>query len=337
MKTQLRRHPGYASRPDLVKPLNENHPAIVEGRTLFPGTVVDVADSPRVLVSGINSRKLGAMVTKGKWAGMPIYHLTLTERATCPRSCAVYTSCFGNGMHQARRHRHGPELEFRLMEELRALGLRHRQGFVVRLHTLGDFYSVDYVRFWEKAILNLPVLHVFGYTAWGKDTAIGRELAAFARAHWGRFAIRQSGAAGQKRGAHTIWRHPEGRVVAEGVVCPAELDSRRCCGSCSLCWAAPDIPIVFVAHGNPGSKGVKRDPVARAALAEKVLALWNQPGHTTMQRVADELKMPRASVARIVSPAMKDGRAIQRLSATQAAHEKLVSGEARRRLIEAAA
>lgn len=73
--------------PESVNGLAAGHPALTEGRTLFPTTVVAPADAARLLVSGVNSRKLGGEVTKGPWKAMPIYSLTLEERATCPRAC----------------------------------------------------------------------------------------------------------------------------------------------------------------------------------------------------------------------------------------------------------
>src|SRR5262249_32616397 len=146
--------------------LNPDHPALSEARTIFPTTVASPWDADRLLVSGHNNRKLGAHVTKGEWKGFPIYHLTLEERASCPRSCLRWADCYGNAVHMARRHDHRGDnfLDF-LRAELWMLARANRDGFVVRLHTLGDFYSMDYVAFWAEMIDTLPMLHVFGYTA----------------------------------------------------------------------------------------------------------------------------------------------------------------------------
>ena len=62
--------------------LNADHSALTEARTLFPTRVFDSADADHVLVSGHNNAKIGAFVTKGPWAGMSIYTLTMEERAT---------------------------------------------------------------------------------------------------------------------------------------------------------------------------------------------------------------------------------------------------------------
>lgn len=241
-------------QPELVAGLAETHPAIVEGRTLFPSTVVTAAESPRLLVSGENSRKIGDRVVKGPWRGMPIFTLTLEERATCPRSCAVYRQCYGNAMQLARRHVVDQDFFDKMGVELFNLQQAHPDGFVVRLHILGDFPSPDYVAAWSIWLEDYPALHVFGYTAWQVDSEIGALIVKLRDAQWNRFAVRTSGAAAQPCGAVTIFRMPEGPRVAEGIVCPAMTGKTDCCGTCGLCWAeaAAGETIVFIAHGKMG-------------------------------------------------------------------------------------
>ena len=94
------------------------------------------------LKSGENSAKIGGLIVKGRWRGFPVYTLTLEERATCPRTCHHWRSCFGNGTHLADRIAAGANLEWRLEREVALLDIDHPRGFVVRLHVLGDFYSV---------------------------------------------------------------------------------------------------------------------------------------------------------------------------------------------------
>jgi hypothetical protein len=127
--------------------------------------VYDQKDLPRLLISGHNSRKIGRTVMKGKWRGFPIFTLTLEERATCPRTCAEWVSCYGNNMNWARRIKNDRAFEERLWEELAAKQKAHPAGFVVRLHILGDFYSADYTEIWAEAMEAYPALNVFGYTA----------------------------------------------------------------------------------------------------------------------------------------------------------------------------
>jgi hypothetical protein len=99
----------FASKPLTGRPASLppfDHPALTEGRTLYPSTVReprrDAADQ-WALKSGENSAKIGGLILKGRWHGFPIYTLTLEERATRPRDCRHWRSCFGNGTHLADR------------------------------------------------------------------------------------------------------------------------------------------------------------------------------------------------------------------------------------------
>lgn len=248
----LRRFTEHAElNPEAVIGLAETHPAIVNATTKFPKTIVDPRHSPRVLVDGINQRKLGNRVTKGEWAGMRIFALTLVERATCPPTCPVWLICYGNTMPFSRRHLPGVELERRLERELATKQTKHRHGFVVRLHLLGDFYSRDYVDFWARALQRFPSLRVFGYSAWPEGTEIGDAVAALRDERWDRFAVRTSSDEPGPARAVTMGRMPTSPRVAEGLVCPAALNRTACCGTCGLCWSPwlKHETIVFPQHG----------------------------------------------------------------------------------------
>lgn len=222
--------------------ISAGHPAVVAGRSIFPTRLRDPVET--LLKPGEFSRKLGSVVAKGAWRDMPIFSLTLEERATCPRSCLQWRGCFGNHMQAATRYRHGPALEATLGDELAAMQRRHPRGFVLRLHVLGDFYSVDYVARWAAWLRAFPALHVFGYTAWQRGTPIGDAVARLRDRRWDRFAIRTSGAA---TGPRTSVIDGAG---ADGVVCPAQTGRTASCGSCALCWspAARTLPIAFERH-----------------------------------------------------------------------------------------
>ncbi len=265
----LRRFEAVAPHADRAQAaLPANSLAVIEARTVFPSTVVDADIAGRVLVSGHNNPKLGRRVTRGIWAGMPIFHLTLEERATCPHECHVWRECYGNAMHQARRHRQGPALVRRLGADLCAIALEHPSGFVVRLHTLGDFYSVEYASRWAVWLGMHPELRVFGFTAHPADGVIGGFLRHMNAQHPDRCAIRFSRAVPTGAGmeATTIWRQPEAPVVPEGIVCPAQTGAQECCGTCGMCWArgARGKAIVFVGHGmkrrGPGAAPPQRKP-----------------------------------------------------------------------------
>ncbi len=208
-------------------------PAYRAGRTIFGRRVYPASEVGRVLKSGHNNRKIGKVVTKGRWKGMPIYMLTLEERATRPRDCKAWATCYGNNLNWAQRIVHGGDLEAALERELADLNARHPRGFVIRLHVLGDFYSVAYVYLWRRALAKYPALRVFGYTARDpQGDPIGKLLDAMSRTQWDRFAIRFSGRGLPERGAEVI------DLVQEtpAIICPAQTGATDCCGTCGLCW-----------------------------------------------------------------------------------------------------
>jgi hypothetical protein len=231
------------------------HKASRYGRTLFPRSVKAPHAVPRILVSGINNPKTGKRVLVGPWKGMPIYTLTLEERATCPRSCEHWTSCYGNAMPLARRHRHGPDLEARLKRDIPELIDKHG-GIVIRLHVLGDFYSPRYVWFWSDMLRRHPALHVWGYTAWDETTATGRHIRSMNETYPGQCSIRFTVPASRPirpMEAATVWDPKSPPVRKEGFVCPAQIGTATGCGSCGLCWLPSFATrrIVFLGHGNP--------------------------------------------------------------------------------------
>lgn len=227
--------------------LPPDHPAVVEGRPLFLKSANEHKRGvARVLVSGHNSRKIGRVVTKGKWSGMPIYTLTLEERRTCPRACLMWSSCYGNRMPWSLRWPAGASTEARIETELAELQASHPGGFVVRLHVLGDFYSVEYVDRWAAWLRTFPALRCYGYTARGADDPIGLAVQSIATANWDRFAVRSSGGVlPDLPSAAAVGR---GEPVPQGIVCPVEVDKSATCGTCALCWANPKMPIVFLEH-----------------------------------------------------------------------------------------
>lgn len=223
--------------------LKDDHPAVAEGRTLFPSTVLHSSLLPRLLKSGANSRKTGKMVTKGRWAGMPIFTLTLEERATCPRSCQQWNACYGNNMHLADRIIADAVMRRRLRDEVEALASAHPAGFVVRLHILGDFPDVAYVNLWAHMLGRFTALRVFGYTAHDPESEIGRAIMALSFDFYDRCRVRFSGTDEDGLGALVI----DSAADSKHVVCPAQTGATDCCGTCGLCWTM-DRVVEFVRH-----------------------------------------------------------------------------------------
>lgn len=223
--------------------LTADHPAVVEGRTIMPKTVVHASTVDRVLKSGRWSRKTGCLVTKGRWKGFPIFTLTLEERATCPRTCVQWRSCYGGNMPYAKRIIHDEVFENRLWAELIGLQEQHPRGFVVRLHILGDFYSVEYVEIWKAALEAFPGLRVFGYTARSPFEPIGQELFVLTNRQWDRFAIRFSDWGFATGCAEVVSSADE----TQNFICPAQTGKADCCATCTLCWQTQRT-VAFLQH-----------------------------------------------------------------------------------------
>ncbi len=235
----MRLHLHFPAKPRRVRP---DDPMLTEGRTRF-GNRVEQPGELGVLKPGWYQRKLGRLVLKGPWKGMPIYSLTLEERATCPRTCAQWVNCYGNNMGMSVRYQHGPALTRAIHKDLVELQRKHTAGFVVRLHILGDFYSTGYVEFWARALDKFPALRVFGYSARQLSDPIGHLIAKLRDERWDRFAIRTSGG---KSGPRTL----VGKPRPTAITCPAQTGGTSHCGACALCWApaAKNRAILFEAH-----------------------------------------------------------------------------------------
>lgn len=214
--------------------LASDHRAVSSGETLFPTTLKDPASETCVLKSGHNNAKIGREVEIGAWKGMPIVTLTLEERKTCPPECKVASICYGNNMQWAQRFKHGPALERKIHEELQDLQAANPSGFVVRLHVLGDFYSLEYVDFWERMLGKFPGLHIYGYTAHDPSGEIGAKLLTMACSMWERFAMRFSGSGMSELSASVI-RKPED-CPPDSFVCLVEAGKASSCASCAACW-----------------------------------------------------------------------------------------------------
>ena len=90
MKSRYQFEPGGKARI-----LRADHPAVREGRTLMRSRVFSARHLDRILIGGEMNAKIGGLWEKG-WPGTRIFTLSLEERATCPRACPQWRSCYGN-------------------------------------------------------------------------------------------------------------------------------------------------------------------------------------------------------------------------------------------------
>ncbi len=222
--------------------------ASVEGRSIFFNKGVKVVDA-KPLVSGHSNVKIGRDVRKGKlFRGYWIYTLTLEERATCPRSCHHWDTCYGDHMPFAKRIDHTDEsalyssIRNQLKIELNRSG---RAGVLVRLHALGDFFSIDYIKFWGELLIENPRLAVFGYTAWSKGEPMGDMIQAMKKMFGRRFSIRWSGNGPGTDRALAIVNAESCPPTA--FVCPEQTYKTAACATCGLCWNT-DKNVAFLEH-----------------------------------------------------------------------------------------
>ena len=220
---------------------------VQEARTKFPKAVKPVSAMANLLVSGHSNVKIGRDVRKGKFRGYWIYTLSLEERKTCPASCQHWQSCYGNNMPFAKRIDHlDPDFLPRLEQEIARLVKTHKKGVLIRLHALGDFYSVRYVAFWKRMLATHENLAIFGYTARAWDP-IGEKISLLILEHagTGRCMIRYSN--GGFRIMSTMTIKDENSSHEGAFICPEQSGKTQCCATCGACWSTTK-NVAFMEH-----------------------------------------------------------------------------------------
>ena len=218
--------------------------AIENGRTVYTNNVYDSISHNGRLLKVSNNKKLGkSKILKGRHKNKLIYSLSLEERKTCPTSCFHWKTCYGNNMPFAHRFMGNDALMKRLDDELNILSTKHKEGILIRLHVVGDFFSVNYVKFWKKMLSKYNGISIFGYTARTPFSEIGKEIAILRSLNWDRFSIRFSNSM-EKISANS----EDFANAKEGIVCPEQLDKTKNCASCGLCWNKNIDNIIFKTH-----------------------------------------------------------------------------------------
>jgi hypothetical protein len=230
------------------------HPAMIENRPLFAkrateetrrqgfhgGIGVPLAGE-NVIKAAENNRKIHSASFLE-----PIGTITLRERTDCPLHCPIRDICYGNSMPWARRFIVGPEFYAAVQRDCELWSLNNPSGWRLRLHVLGDFNSVTYVRFWARMLAEFAPLKIYGYTAWRSTDPIGREIDALNRKYeYERFCVRFSNSTGPW--STRVFRTVSTEHIRDGhMMCLHEIDGRGC-ADCKACWQSP-VPIGFTAH-----------------------------------------------------------------------------------------
>lgn len=204
--------------------------------------------SLNMLKRGKQNKKLGDKVAVKMWKGMTMYSLTLEERATCPSDCEQWDNCYGDNMPFAHRFSHEhPDFKPMLEQQLQELNDKHPEGFVVRLHVLGDFYDAIYLVQWQLWLHKFPNLNAFGYTHHKYESQLGSMIDNINRMHPTRFRIRFSDDWDSEFSAHVSKTEDTVRLLGNGIVCPEQTGQTKSCTSCGYCWSS-DHPVVFIEH-----------------------------------------------------------------------------------------
>ena len=203
--------------------------------------------SLNMLKRGKQNKKLGDKVTVKMWKGMTMYSLSLEERATCPSDCEQWDNCYGDNMPFAHRFNHNSNnfIDY-LGVQLDQLNDKHPDGFVVRLHVLGDFYDGKYIVQWQIWLNQFENLRVFGYTHHKADTQLGNMINNVNRLHPQQFRIRYSDDDSTPFNASVVQTSAEA-LARPGIVCPEQSKFTDSCATCGYCWSS-DQPVVFYEH-----------------------------------------------------------------------------------------
>ena len=228
--------------------------AIKNGVSVFHAhkvkSVLDGMGKTERVIKKSTNIKLGKKVTKGIFKDMPIFTVTLEERATCSDTCLHWWTCYGNNMPVATRYEANDALTDAMEIELEELNRKHKNGFLVRLHVLGDFYSVEYVELWDKWLAQFDNLYVYGYSERKTGTPIGDALNILRERWTSRFMVRVSGDFNLT--TMTALSFDNDMAVSQienkqAFLCPVQEDKTDSCGTCGLCWTAKK-NVVFKTH-----------------------------------------------------------------------------------------
>jgi hypothetical protein len=146
----------------------------------------------------------------------------------------------------AHRFQHGKPLEDRLRLEIASLAARYPKGFAVRLHILGDFYSIEYVSFWLGMLAQYDNLHIYGYTAHYQGKIA--DAIRYVRINYDeRFMVRFSRSLKRTNAVDIFAVKAEHAKELGAIVCPEQTGKAKSCLECGLCWAV-NISIGFIEH-----------------------------------------------------------------------------------------
>ena len=217
--------------------------------TIYKKSIYDLNNYDHDIVKNSTNIKLGKKVIKGMYNNYKLKTVTLTERKTCPSDCIHWKDCYGNNMPFAHRIDHKDQnlLQKRIYNEL--LNSTNKL-LLIRLHVLGDFFNVKYVKFWSIMLNTFKNIAVYGYTANNINSKIelSRDIAKeIIKLNYSKHShIRFSNDLTNNFSANSY--DVVKPVKGKSILCPVQENKTANCGTCGLCWNQKTQSIIFKTH-----------------------------------------------------------------------------------------
>ena len=217
--------------------------------TIYKNNIFELENYQFKILKPSTNKKLGKKVLKGKYKDYKFVTLTLVERETCPKDCIHWDDCYGNKMPFA--HRFSAEdqnlLQKRIYEDLLNSS---NQLLLIRLHILGDFFNVKYVKFWSIMLNTFKNIAIYGYTANNINSKIAlsrdiaKEIIKLNRSEDSHIRFSNDLTNSFSANSYDVVKPVKG----ESILCPVQEDKTANCGTCGLCWNQKNQSIIFKTH-----------------------------------------------------------------------------------------
>ena len=121
---------------------------------------------------------------------------------------------------------------------------------LIRLHILGDFFSVKYVKFWRKMLNTFNNIALYGYTANNIKSsiplsqAIAKEIIKLNNNQHCHIRFSNDLNVSFSANSYDIVKPVKG----VSIVCPVQENKTANCGTCGLCWNQKEQQIIFKTH-----------------------------------------------------------------------------------------
>ena len=217
--------------------------------TIYKKNIHDLNEYKFKIIKDSKNVKLGKKVIKGMYNNYKLKTVTLIERETCPSDCIHWEDCYGNNMPFAHRISHEDQnlLQKRIYNELLN---STNQLLLIRLHVLGDFFNVKYVKFWSIMLNTFKNIAVYGYTANNINSKIelSRDIAKeIIKLNYSKHShIRFSNDLTNNFSANSY--DVVKPVKGKSILCPVQENKTANCGTCGLCWNQKSQSIIFKTH-----------------------------------------------------------------------------------------